>query len=247
MLQTAVDLADHVPQVLAHVISRWINRLRERIKPPHKLLDTSVAQLRPQHLGEHQQQQHLHKVLDGGNRLPFLAKAVQHEGHKVDVAVSVSLTSRGCVRAALEVDGHNNGRLLLVLMQQAQELPQVCQGLQGVGARVRGASGGLGPEAGRAAFRGRHDVRHRVPVNLASLRLVAGVVGHHELHGLPKAPTARGQLRLVEVDVPVIGLVDLVAGDEAVALRGREALHRAELPRARRRRGRAPRLRRLGR
>merc|ERR1712079_524170 len=89
-------------QIFLHAFCCWFNGLGKRPKPTNVLVTPRRLNLRPQHLCQSEEKQHLLKILDLWNGLNFWPQAIQDECDKVSTGFcGGSLESHGFKQSLL--------------------------------------------------------------------------------------------------------------------------------------------------
>mmetsp|Transcript_33350 Transcript_33350/g.106320 ORF Transcript_33350/g.106320 Transcript_33350/m.106320 type:complete len:516 (-) Transcript_33350:48-1595(-) len=212
----AMNLLGHVLEVRGNIVTMWVNGLCEHFEP----LDQGLA---------NEQQQHLHEVLEatGGFR-HVVSEPIKHKGHVVNISVNRVRIFRG--GHALEVDCSDDRDLSLLLFAWVAQVPQKLLNL----AEGRGVEHPLICTRACALCTGPHarHARHQwdgVPDHAARLGVSSLVEGRRKFQAHAESPALGGYLAPVQVHVALVGLEELFAGHEAVALSDRITLQSADV------------------
>mmetsp|Transcript_33348 Transcript_33348/g.106306 ORF Transcript_33348/g.106306 Transcript_33348/m.106306 type:complete len:506 (-) Transcript_33348:48-1565(-) len=206
----AMNLLGHVLEVRGNIVTMWVNGLCEHFEP----LDQGLA---------NEQQQHLHEVLEAtGGICHVVSEPVKHKSHVVNVSVSLIRVFRGCHTLEVDCGDDRDLSLLIGVIQMPQQLFDLAQG--------RGAEHSLVSGRGRAlCTRHARYQRDGVPNHAARLWVPLLVEGRPKFEAHAESPTLGRYLAPVKVDVTLVGLEELFASHEAIALGNRVTLQSADV------------------
>eukprot|EP00438_Fugacium_kawagutii_P011581 Skav215978 [mRNA] locus=scaffold1856:52137:64338:- [translate_table: standard] len=195
-----VDLSEHILDMRLDRVASHLNLGSSCLKPFDESQGSALGLLQLQGPGQHQNEEHLHEVLDALDGFFLVAKAIEHEEKVVNILIFLAGL---CARATLQINGRDHRGFVVLLVKQLQEALQLVDRF--------GVEGPLSDGTLCA------NERHWLPIHLSGLRLTAIIEGHRELNELIPLPTF-ANLALVQVDISLVQLIRLVARDEAITV-----------------------------